>query len=292
MTLKHMTVFAEVCQTESFTLAAENLHMTQPAVSLAIKELENYYAVRLFERMNRRIYITDAGRQLLNYAKTILNQFSEAANIVGTGDSFATLRIGSNVSVGVNYLIPTLQFFASEQPLIHVTSIVGNSKHIEQLLLKNEIDIGIIDSISISSYFHSDLLYVENMAVVCGTKYKQHLSDSISLSTLTQEQLLMREKGSGLREIIESEVQLAGLQISPAIESLSMTVLIEAAVHNLGILIIPETLVQRQLSEGTLRRVHIRSVLFTRNYYITYHQNKFVTKPMQLFMQEIVKHIS
>ncbi len=287
MTLKHMTIFAEVCQTESFTLAAESLHMTQPAVSLAIKELEDYYGVRLFERMNRKIYITDTGRQLLNYAKTIINQFSEAENTVCNADSYTTLRIGSNVSVGIHCLIPTLQYFASCHPSIHVTSVVGNSKYIEQLLIKNAIDIGIIDNISISPHLHSDLLYVENMTIVCGTEYKRHLPDIITLPALTQEQLLLREKGSGLREIVESEVQLAGLQISPAIESLSMTVLIEAAVHNLGILIIPEVLVQRQLSEGTLHRIQITNIFFTRNYYITYHQNKFVTKPMELFIQRI-----
>lgn len=77
MTLRHLTIFRAVCQTESITLAAEHLNMTQPAVSLAVRELEDFYGVQLFERMNRRIYITEAGRTLLQYADTILSQYAE-----------------------------------------------------------------------------------------------------------------------------------------------------------------------------------------------------------------------
>lgn len=72
MTLRHLEVFRAVCARESITLAAEHLNMTQPAVSLAVKELEAFYGVQLLERMNRRIYITDAGRSLLQYADAVL----------------------------------------------------------------------------------------------------------------------------------------------------------------------------------------------------------------------------
>ena len=78
MTLRHLEVFRAVCARESITLAAEHLNMTQPAVSLAVKELEAFYGVQLLERMNRRIYITDAGRSLLQYADAVLTQFEES----------------------------------------------------------------------------------------------------------------------------------------------------------------------------------------------------------------------
>lgn len=82
MTLRHLTIFRAVCQTESITLAAEHLNMTQPAVSLAVRELEDFYGVQLFERMNRRIYITEAGRTLLQYADTILSQYAESVQVL------------------------------------------------------------------------------------------------------------------------------------------------------------------------------------------------------------------
>ncbi|MEI3128609.1 MAG: LysR family transcriptional regulator [Oscillospiraceae bacterium] len=82
MKLRHLTIFRAVCQTESITLAAEHLNMTQPAVSLAVRELEDFYGVQLFERMNRRIYITEAGRTLLQYADTILSQYAESVQVL------------------------------------------------------------------------------------------------------------------------------------------------------------------------------------------------------------------
>ena len=75
MTLRHLEVFRAVCARESITLAAEHLNMTQPAVSLAVKELEAFYGVQLLERMNRRINFTDAGRSLLQYADAVLTHF-------------------------------------------------------------------------------------------------------------------------------------------------------------------------------------------------------------------------
>ena len=75
MTLRHLRIFMEVCRFGSITQAAEELNMAQPAVSYAIRELESYYETRLFERMNRRLYITEYGEQLMNYADSILGQF-------------------------------------------------------------------------------------------------------------------------------------------------------------------------------------------------------------------------
>ena len=82
MTLRHLEIFSAVCAQESFTRAAEQLNMAQPAVSLAIRELETFYAVRLFERMNRRVYLTEAGRTLRQYADTVLSQFQESVEIL------------------------------------------------------------------------------------------------------------------------------------------------------------------------------------------------------------------
>ena len=77
MTLRHLHIFRTVCHTGSITEAAARINMTQPAVSLAIKELESFYQTRLFERRNRKIYLTDSGKTLLPYAETILHQFEE-----------------------------------------------------------------------------------------------------------------------------------------------------------------------------------------------------------------------
>ena len=104
MTLKHLRIFVEVCRMDSITKAAENLNMAQPAVSNAIRELESFYQVKLFERMNRKIYITSAGKYLCESADAILSQFDESKDVLLDIASSTKIRIGSNVSFGGYYL--------------------------------------------------------------------------------------------------------------------------------------------------------------------------------------------
>ena len=120
MTLRHLTIFRAVCQTESITLAAEHLNMTQPAVSLAVRELEDFYGVQLFERMNRRIYITEAGRTLLQYADTILSQYAESVQVLQEARHRGSCRFGVHVTFGETVLPSLLRRLAEQLPDITV----------------------------------------------------------------------------------------------------------------------------------------------------------------------------
>ena len=102
MTKRHFTIFAEVCRQMSFSKAAEALNTTQPTVSLAVKELEEHYGVRLFERMNRRIYMTEAGRALLSTAQEVLRGFQQAEDQLRKAPY--RLRVGANVTFGATRL--------------------------------------------------------------------------------------------------------------------------------------------------------------------------------------------
>lgn len=112
MTRKHFTIFVEVCRFLNFSQAAEALNTTQPAVSLAVKELESHYGVALFERMNRRVYLTPAGEALLATAQDVLRGFQEAEETLGQGRPLA-LRVGANVSFGEAGLAQVLGRFGS-----------------------------------------------------------------------------------------------------------------------------------------------------------------------------------
>ena len=103
MTLRHLEVFTEVCHLESITLAANRLNMAQPAVSTIIRDLESFYGVRLFDRMNRRIYITQAGTMLYNYAMSILSQLDDVKELLNESNASGTLRIGSNIAFAKAY---------------------------------------------------------------------------------------------------------------------------------------------------------------------------------------------
>ena len=305
MTIRHLRIFTEVCRMESITLAGENLNMAQPAVSSAVKELESYYGVRLFERMNRKIYITNAGECLFNYANSILNQFDEAKDVIGDIAAATRIRIGSNISFGASYLPSLLSTFRKAHPEVPIYTMIQNSSKIEEALLHNELDLAIVDNLATSPNFNSKLVMKDQMTAVCtpdfpylstlresiGKAYKGNGSPSnqfeVSLSTLSKVPLLLRESGSGLRDTIERAFQQAELRPVVAVESISTQALIEFCLEGQGLLILPSAFAKKYITAHQLLEFKITDADFSRNYYLIYHKSKFLTKSMKYFLDQL-----
>ena len=153
MTKRHFTIFTEVCRQMSFSKAAEALNTTQPTVSLAVKELEEHYGVRLFERMNRRIYMTEAGRALLSTAQEVLRGFQQAEDQLRKAPY--RLRVGANVTFGATRLPRVLAQFRRKCPQVELSALVGNSDGIERLLLD-----GIVIYLVDNEFYFGDRIYL------------------------------------------------------------------------------------------------------------------------------------
>ncbi len=293
MTLRHMRIFKEVCVQESITRAAEQLNMAQPAVSVAIREMEEHYQIKLFERLNRRIYITDEGKVLLQYADTIIRQFEEAENLILSSNYVSTLRIGANISLGSGLLPLVLEEYGKRYPKVITTSVINNSDYIEKKLVQNEIDLAIVDNISPTAAFKGEYLTEDKMIAVCSKEYGERLGKEITLEQMAKEKLLLREKGSGLRSTVDSAFDLYGLVPYIAMESISTNALLQAAAHNLGILIISERRLELDRYREELVKINISDVDLRRKYHIIYNQNKYITPNMTSFIEltyEVLKH--
>ncbi len=291
MTLRHLGIFREVCNLESITLTANKLNIAQPSVSVIIKELENYYGVRLFDRMNRRLYITDEGRLLLQYADTIIQQFKEAENLIRNSEYVSSLRIGSNVSVGNSVLPLVLREFQSQYPQVMVTSRINNSDYIESQLLQNELDLALIDQYSDQHNFHSEFLYEEQMIAVCSKSYAKNHSVTISLQELAEERLLLRERGSGSRDVVDMVFKINQLSPNIVMESISTTALIQAALNGLGILFLPQEMFTQKDFGDALTRVFIRDTKFIRKYSIIFNRSKYLTSNISSFISTAHKTV-
>ncbi len=292
MTLKHMRIFKEVCVQESITRAADQLNMAQPAVSVVIKEMEEYYNIKLFDRLNRRLYITDAGKLLLQYVDTIIQQFEEAENAIRCSTYVSTLRIGVNTSLGLSILPTILEEYGKRYPKVITTSMINNSDYIEKKLTRNEIDLAIVDHMSVSTNFKEEFLMEDKMVVACGKIYGERLGKDITLDQLAKEKLLLREKGSGLRSTVDAAFDLHGLIPNIVMESISTNALFQAAAHNLGVFLISENSLKLSEYKDELNKVNILDVELRRKYYAIYNQNKYVTPAMTNFIeltQEILK---
>ncbi|MCI6886452.1 MAG: LysR family transcriptional regulator [Lachnospiraceae bacterium] len=295
MTIRHLHIFLEVCYAESITLAAERLNMAQPAVSTAIRELEQYYGVRLFDRMNRRIYITQAGTMLMNYANSILSQMDEVKHVIGETSTTGTLRIGSNIAFAVSYLADIIADFCQIHPAISVYTRIQSPRNLEDGLLHNELDFAIADRLTSHGAFHYQKLTQEEMRLVCspdlavrylpGLPITGDIKVPITLAQLTEMPLLLREIGSGSRDHMDLAFRSANLSPIIAAESVSTPALLKLCLRGLGVLPLPSS----QASE--LRKTHhliefsLTDTVLCRNYYLIYHQSKYLTRGMHLFIQ-------
>ena len=141
MTLRLMKIFLAVCNCHcNTTQAAAALHMTQPAVSLAIQELETYYGVRLFDRIGRRLKLTAAGEQFQAYAGHIAQLFADMELQLRNGEKFGPLRVGASITIGAQFLPSYVKTFVELHPGAQIQASIGPSEGLEEKLLDNTLD--------------------------------------------------------------------------------------------------------------------------------------------------------
>ena len=277
MTRKHFTIFVEVCRFLNFSQAAEALNTTQPAVSLAVKELESHYGVALFERMNRRVYLTPAGEALLATAQDVLRGFQEAEETLGQGRPLA-LRVGANVSIGEAGLAQVLGRFRQEHPQVRLRALVANSDKIQSLLAENQLDVGIVDGLGVSERLRAQPLYQEDLVLAAAPG---RFPAPATVEELAALPLLLREPGSGLRSSVDRVFSQQGLAPQPLLESTSTAALAQAAKAGLGVAILPEALAQREsgLQVGTVPEVR-----FFRQFACALHRQKAPSPALEAFL--------
>lgn len=277
MTRKHFTIFVEVCRFLNFSQAAEALNTTQPAVSLAVKELESHYGVALFERMNRRVYLTPAGEALLTTAQDVLRGFQEAEETLGQGRPLA-LRVGANVSFGEAGLAQVLGRFRQEHPQVRLRALVANSDKIQSLLAENQLDVGIVDDLGVSERLRAQPLYQEDLVLAAAPG---RFPAPATVEELAALPLLLREPGSGLRSSVDRVFSQQGLAPQPLLESTSTAALAQAAKAGLGVAILPEALAQREsgLQVGTVPEVR-----FFRQFACALHRQKAPSPALEAFL--------
>lgn len=277
MTRKHFTIFVEVCRFLNFSQAAEALNTTQPAVSLAVKELESHYGVALFERMNRRVYLTPAGEALLATAQDVLRGFQEAEETLGQGRPLA-LRVGANVSFGEAGLAQVLGRFRQEHPQVRLRALVANSDKIQSLLAENQLDVGIVDGLGVSERLRAQPLYQEDLVLAAAPG---RFPAPATVEKLAALPLLLREPGSGLRSSVDRVFSQQGLAPQPLLESTSTAALAQAAKAGLGVAILPEALAQREsgLQVGTVPEVR-----FFRQFACALHRQKAPSPALEAFL--------
>ncbi len=272
MTIRHIKIFVCVAKHLSMTRAAEELFIAQPAVSTTVSELERHYNLRLFERINKRLYLTEEGKDLLIKAQSVLAAFDDFEESATNSSQKPRLRIGSSLTIGkqkIPWLIRELRERFKDidfQISINQTSIIENK------ILGGTVDFAFIQGKPSDKNIASRLVESNKLAVVCGNEYS--MPDTVTLKELCNYDLLLREDEGVSREFLDHIFARENIVVNPVMESISNQALISAAVQNLGVTILPESLLSRQLTSGRLKRIIVSDFEFNRNSYMIYHKDK------------------
>lgn len=285
MTLRHLKVFVTVCELNSITKAADKLYIAQPAVSSAIKELEEYYGVKLFDRISRRLYLTESGKTLLSYALHIVSLFDEMESNVRDLDRPGKLHIGSSITIGTSFMPVYAHNFKELYPQTEVCVTIDSSDIIEKKILQNELDFALIEGIVHLESIICEAYMDDELVIVCSPIHPFSKSEAVTVEQFISEPFLLREKGSGTRELFDNVLASLGYSVIPAWESTSTLALINAVINGLGISVLPRMLVKDSINEGRIAAVQIEGLKFNRKFNIIYHKNKFLTASAKAFIE-------
>ncbi len=286
MTIRHLKIFLALCQNNfNTTKAADALHMTQPAVSLAIRELEDYYGVRLFDRVGRRLVVTEAGNRFWEYASHIISLFGDMEQGMRNWDSLGLLRVGASITIGSQFLPSYVKAFYARFPGAQVRATIAPSDQIERAVLNNELDFALIEGVPTAEALVGREYMEDYLTVICPPELGFSQGQLISIEEFRKQSFLLREKGSGTREIFDSVTEHAGFSVTPLWEAMSTTALVNAVINGIGTSVLPYRMVEKPLKMGLVVSVRVKGLKFRRSYYIVHHREKYLSSSAKAFME-------
>jgi len=289
MTIRHLKIFIEVVDSGKMSTAANKLFISQPTVSQAIRELEEHYGYLLFERLNKRLYITEKGKRLLSYARNVVKQFDDMEEMMLKENYMEKIRIGATITVGNCILGEVIKNFKIMNPHVEIYSYVGNTRDIEEKLLNSKLDIGIVEGRVKSPDLISIPEVEDFLVLVCSMDHPFAKKKSVMIEDLENRKFAMREQGSGTRELFERYMLDKGIPIKIAFEGNSSTAIKKTVTDNNFLAVVSIRLVEEEIKSGKLYPIINTDSEWDRYFSVVYHKNKVVTDEMASLI-EVVKN--
>jgi DNA-binding transcriptional LysR family regulator len=286
MNFHQLQVLCEVAEAGSFSLAAEKLHLSQSALTQQIKNLEDYYELKVFDRTGKKVLLTEEGKVLFEIATQILDLNREAEEIIADlkGLSRGTLRIGTSYSFADYYLPTLLMDFHEKYPKISIQVSAGNSSQIidNTLLYKNDIAF-------VANHPGNNKLVVrefmsDTLVAIIPLQHKLAERESITLNELNRELLILREQGSSKREMVDETFRKK--RISPRIimESASTAAIKKMVERGAGIGILSSQLVKNEVEANAFKALPFTEVEMAHKFYLIYRKDKFFSQALKAFV--------
>lgn len=268
-------IFYTVADRGSFSAAAQALHMTQPAVTMQVQSLEDYFGTKLLLRSTKRIELTDAGRALIPYAQKSIELIrdTDQAMATFTKQLKGKLQLGSSLTIG-EYILPRLLGpFGQEYPHIAISMKVTNTTQIIEEILSHQLNFGLIEAPVNHPDMHIEPVMKDELVLVAPKGHPLTGKASITIEEAMEYPFVLREQGSGTRLVMEEQLRLQS--IDPAnmkiVMELGSTGAVKSAVEaGFGLSVISSSAIKHELTLGLIQVIPLSNIVFKRYFYSIY----------------------
>lgn len=275
LTLRQLQCFSAVARNLSYTRAAEELHLTQPAVSMQIRQLEQQAGLALTEQFGKQVYLTEAGEEVHRYAKSILHQVDEMDDVLDKLKGFAGGRLRIAAISSANYFAPKLLgTFHQRFPDVSVSMDVTNQTSVVKQVIENEVDMAIMGQPPDQANLEAVAFMDNPLIIVAPPDHRLASRKRIVLKELEKEVFLIREPGSGTRGAMQRFFREQKLKLTTGMEMGSLSSIKQGVQAGLGLGLLPRGAVEVELMLGHLVELKIKGLPIRRHWYVVLQKGK------------------
>jgi DNA-binding transcriptional LysR family regulator len=275
LTLRQLQCFSAVAKNLSYTKAAQELHLTQPAVSMQIRQLEQQAGLALTEQFGKQVHLTEAGEEVYRYARSILNEIKEMDDVLDRLKGFSGGRLKIAAISSANYFAPKLLgTFQQRFPDVIVSMDVTNQKAVLALVLDNEVDMAIMGQPPKDSQVEAIPFMDNPLVIVARPDHRLAGRKRIALKELEKEVFLTREPGSGTRGAMERFFREQKLKLTTGMGMGSLSSIKQGVQAGLGLGLLPRDAVRVELKIGYLVELKVKGLPIQRHWYVVLHKGK------------------
>lgn len=290
-----LKLFCAVVETKSFSKTSRIVHLSQPAVSMQIQALEEFFETKLFDRSRDTIKLTPAGEILYKEAKHVLAHYMDIEKRIAkiTGMIKGGITVGASTTIG-NYVLPRIIIdFKKKYPKIKITMLVRNTKRIEELLSSQLIDFGLVEGEISKTNLKAEPIISDELVPIVSSFHPWARKKMLSILDITREPFIIREEGSGTRQKIEEFLALYGFNTGNLHIALTLgsTESIKVAVEGgTGISILSKWAVKKEIEDGKLHSITLREGNIIRNFSLIVLSKKDISHTIEEFLLFVKKY--
>lgn len=289
MNFRKLKIFYETAIELNMTRVANKLYISQPSISQAIHEIEDEVEVKLFDRIGKKLFLTNEGELYLTYVRRILNLYEEAAKAMNdmSKNEKGKIKIGASTTIGIYILPDIIKGFLQEHTGIEISLSVDNTINIEKMILENKIDFAYIEGKSCFDEIIKEEVWEDELIFICSSRHKWNKKNVLRKEDISNEKFIMREDGSGTREIVESFLESNNIDFNIFMELGNTEAIKKSVEANLGISCLSIRSVEEKIKNGDLKGFRIDGINVTRKLSLIYHKDKFLSNVMKSFINYV-----